>query len=297
MFGIKNATILTPEVNAVLQDLFGNFSIIEAAAILAENGKMLVQAARRGSNTEALHSAIATVLAPDSAAMRQIALGTLGQVVISTASRRVMVRQSGRNALVCTLTGGHGRGGAQLPNISAAATRLAELLPESLAMPQATVPAAPLPACPLSAEEQARIAMLRPYVIGALPGVTDKIYNAMEAEPQMLRFMKNGTARLRQLHTAWLESLFSGEYGPDFVRRQQDIGHAHSRAGIPAVLFTANMAYLRAIFPTALRNSLGEGVLAENAISTVLRLVDFSHDLIDSTSAGLLSRLGTARGG
>jgi predicted regulator of Ras-like GTPase activity (Roadblock/LC7/MglB family) len=292
MFAIKNVTAPMTEVIAVLQDLIGSSTAIEAAAVVARDGSVIADAARHGRETSALHAAIAELLAPGSVAMRQLALGTLGQAVMSAASRRVMIGQSGQNALICTLTGGHGRGGSQMPSISAATAQLAKLLPKveaSIASPAAPPPevgTSSLPECPLTAEERARIAAFRPYVISALPSVTDKVYNAIEAEPQMARFMKNGTGRLRELHLAWLESLFSGEYGADFV-------HAHGRTGIPPVLFAANMAYLRAIFPTALRTCLGEGVLVEIAIGTVMRLVDFSHGLIDSTSAGLLTRLGT----
>lgn len=304
----QNAPAPPAEIIAVLQDLISSSSAIEAAAVIARDGRVVAHATRRGAQADALHAAIAELLPPDSTSMRQIALGTLGQVVLSAAARRVMIRQSGPNALICTLTGGHGRGGSQMPSISGAAAKLADMVPEppaeprpvfgSKVVPLAAAPAAPAaaaPECPLNADELSRIVALRPYVIGILPSVTDKVYNAIEAEPQMAKFMTNGTARLRQMHLAWLESLFSGEYGPDFVQRQQDIGRAHSLAGIPPVLFAANMAYLRAIFPTALRTCLGEGVLAEIAISTVMRLVDFSHDLIDTTSAGLIARLGTPR--
>ncbi|MBB5373508.1 protoglobin domain-containing protein [Acidocella aromatica] len=297
----QNALIPPAEIIAVLQDLISSSSAIEAAAVVARDGRIVARATRRDAEADALHAAIAELLAPDSTAMRQVALGTLGQVVLSAAARRVMIRQSGPNALICTLTGGHGRGGSQMPSISGAAAKLADMVPEPPAEPRPVfgtklVPAATaVPECPLSADELSRIVALRPYVIGILPSVTDKVYNAIEAEPQMAKFMANGTARLRQMHLVWLESLFSGEYGPAFVQRQQDIGRAHSLAGIPPVLFAANMAYLRAIFPTALRTCLGEGVLAENAIGTVMRLVDFAHDLIDTTSAGLIARLGTPR--
>jgi predicted regulator of Ras-like GTPase activity (Roadblock/LC7/MglB family) len=296
----QNAPTPPVEIIAVLQDLISSSSAIEAAAVVARDGRIVAHATRRGAEADALHAAIAELLAPDSTAMRQVALGTLGQVVLSAAARRVMIRQSGPNALICTLTGGHGRGGSQMPSISGAAAKLADMVPEPLAEPRPVfgtkvVPSAAAPECPLSADELARIVALRPYVIGILPSVTDKVYNAIESEPQMAKFMTNGTARLRQMHLVWLESLFSGEYGPVFVQRQQDIGRAHSLAGIPPVLFAANMAYLRAIFPTALRTCLGEGILAENAIGTVMRLVDFAHDLIDTTSAGLIARLGTPR--
>lgn len=298
----QNTPTPPAEIISVLQELISSSSAIEAAAIVAPNGKTVAHATRRGAEPDALNAAIAELLAPDSASMRQVALGTLGQVVLSAAARRVMIRQSGPNALICTLTGGHGRGGSQMPSISAAAAKLADMAPEPPRPVFGNKPAAPVepaapagPRCPLSTDELARIVGLRPYVIGILPSVTDKVYNAIEAEPQMAKFMTNGTARLRQMHLVWLESLFSGEYGPDFVKRQQDIGRAHSVAGIPPVLFAANMAYLRAILPTALRTCLGEGVLAEIAIGTVMRLVDFSHDLIDTTSAGLIARLGTPR--
>ncbi|MDD2704740.1 MAG: roadblock/LC7 domain-containing protein, partial [Acidocella sp.] len=191
MFAIKNVTAPTTEMIAVLQDLIGSSNAIEAAAVVARDGSVIADATRRGGETSALYAAIAELLAPGSVAMRQLGLGTLGQAVMSAASRRVMVGQSGQNALICTLTGGHGRGGSQVPSISAATAQLAKLLPKAeapvappAALPPEAVVASPLPECPLNAEERARIAAFRPYVIGVLPSVTDKVYNAIEAEPQ-----------------------------------------------------------------------------------------------------------------
>lgn len=296
------------EVIGVLQDLIATSSVIEAAALVGPDGEVIGLTTRRGANDEALRTAIEELLAPNSANLRHVAQGTLGQIAVNAASRRVMVRQSGHNALICTVVGGHGRGGSQMPSITAHATKLASLpaaappLPIfGNAAPVAYVPepAAPFigPVCPLSTDESARIAALRSFVISALPSVTERVYNAMEAEPQMARYVPNGTARLRQLHLTWLQSLFSGDYGPDFVRRQQEIGRAHVLSGIPPVLFAANMAYLRALLPTALRTSLGEGVLAEQAISTVMRLIDFCHQIFDGNSAELLSKLNAPRRG
>jgi predicted regulator of Ras-like GTPase activity (Roadblock/LC7/MglB family) len=311
MSGFHNKSGATAKIIAALQNLVAEARVIEAAALVARDGQIIAHVTRANAGPEALFAAIDELLAPDSAHLRHLGQGTLGQVVESAASRRVMIRQAGTAALVCTVSGGYGRGGSQLPSIAGAATRLAELsqqLPPVLPKPPAqTAPssiASPdpfpglrlpdLPACPLTAEDCARIGALRPFVMGVLPGVTRKIYDAMEAEPQMARHMPNGTARLRDMHMAWLETLFTGDYGPDFTRRQLQIGQAHQLAGIPPVLLAANMAYLRAILPPALRGALGEGVLSESAIGTVMRLVDYAFTLMDTTSSGLINRIGGA---
>jgi predicted regulator of Ras-like GTPase activity (Roadblock/LC7/MglB family) len=307
MSGFNHATSPTAKITAVLQDLIGSSKAIEATAIVSRDGRIIAHATRRDAEPEALFAAIEETLHPDSQNLRQLAQGSLGQIVLNAASRRVMIRQSGHNALVCTLTGGHGRGGSQVPSISGAATKLAELVPdlppESRPAPRAEarfdpfgdIKAYGVPDCPLTAEDRSRIMAIRPFVLAVLPGVTKKLYDAMEAEPQMARFMPNGTVRLRQLHLAWLESLFTGDYGTDFVRSQLHIGQSHHLAGIPPVLLAANMAYLRAILPSALRGALGEGVLSEIAISTVMRLVDYAFTLMDTNSAGLIARVNAAR--
>ncbi|WP_298282936.1 protoglobin domain-containing protein [Acidocella sp.] len=306
MSGFHNKSGAAAKVIAVLQDLVAEARIIEAAALVGRDGQIIAHATRANAGPEALFTAVDELLGPDSAHLRHLGQGTLGQVVESAASRRVMIRQAGPNALVCTVSGGYGRGGSQLPSISGTALRLAELaqiIPPPLPKAPPAEPAPDpfpglrlpdLPACPLTAEDCARIGALRPFVMGVLPGVTRKIYDAMEAEPQMARHMPNGTARLRDMHMAWLETLFTGDYGALFAQRQLQIGQAHQLAGIPPVLLAATMAYLRAILPPALRGALGEGVLSEIAIGTVMRLVDYAFALMDTNSSGLITRIGGA---
>ena len=144
-------------------------------------------------------------------------------------------------------------------------------------------------------EDQAVIKSLRGLMRPLLPSLTARFYKVLLADPQMAPYVQNRVEMLKQTHQAWLESLFEGDYGPSFVRRQQEIGEAHTRANIPPFYFAASMAFLRAAFPPLLTANIASPAEQAQAGSSLLRLLDLCQYLIDPKYYQVLIRLGQAR--
>lgn len=141
-------------------------------------------------------------------------------------------------------------------------------------------------------EDQAVIKSLRGLMRPLLPSLTERFYKVLSADPQMAPYVQNRVEMLKQTHRAWLESLFEGDYGPTFVRRQQEIGEAHNRANIPPFYFAASMAFLRAAFPPLLTANIPNPAEQALAGSSLLRLLDLCQYLIDPKYHQVLIRLG-----
>jgi predicted regulator of Ras-like GTPase activity (Roadblock/LC7/MglB family)/truncated hemoglobin YjbI len=144
-------------------------------------------------------------------------------------------------------------------------------------------------------EDQAVIKSLRGLMRPLLPSLTERFYKVLLADPKMAPYVQSRVEMLKQTHQAWLESLFEGDYGPAFVRRQQEIGEAHTRANIPPIFFAASMAFLRAAFPPLLTANIANPAEQALAGSSLLRLLDLCQYLIDPKYYQVLIRLGQAK--
>ncbi|NNM56815.1 protoglobin domain-containing protein [Acidocella sp.] len=143
-----------------------------------------------------------------------------------------------------------------------------------------------------TAQDQEIIKSLRSLMHPLLPSLTERFYKVLLADPQMAPYIHNRVDMLRKTHQAWLESLFEGDYGPAFVRRQQEIGEAHTRAGIPPIYFAASMAFLRAAISPLLTSNIPNPADQALAGSSLLRLLDLCQYLIDPKYYQVLIRLG-----
>ena len=143
-----------------------------------------------------------------------------------------------------------------------------------------------------TAQDQEVIKSLRSLMHPLLPSLTERFYKVLLADPQMAPYIQNRVDTLRKTHQAWLESLFEGDYGPAFVRRQQEIGEAHTRANIPPIYFAASMVFLRAAIPALLTNNISNPADQALAGSSLLRLLDLCQYLIDPKYYQVLIRLG-----
>ncbi len=143
-----------------------------------------------------------------------------------------------------------------------------------------------------TSEDQGIIKSLQPLLRPLLPGLTERFYKVLLADPQMAPFVQNQLGTLKPAHSAWLDNLFEGDYGPDFVRCQQEIGEAHARANVPPIFFAASMAFLRAAFPPLLTANIKDPREQGAATGSLLRLLDLCQYLIDPKYYQALIRLG-----
>jgi hypothetical protein len=134
----------------------------------------------------------------------------------------------------------------------------------------------------LTEEDFRLLAHIGPHIKPHIPAMTDAFYARLQTEPQTASHVAGRVDQLKKTHQEWLNSLFDGNYGADFVARQERIGQAHVSAKIPPLFVASSMSFLRAAFTELLDKVAGEaGETMGRCSSAVLRMLDLSQYLID----------------
>ena len=90
-----------------------------------------------------------------------------------------------------------------------------------------------------------RLTAFFPRIQGHLPGITDHFYALLGKEDQLAHFLEGKLDALKTTHLAWLEALFSGQYGAAFFERQLTVGKVHVRIALDSLWVDAVMNILR----------------------------------------------------
>ena len=281
-------------VGGVLETLVANTPNIGGAAVLHEDGQIIACRLPRGFDEARIGATMAAMLPRGTELADALKCGRLEQLLLTGEIGHVLLRETGPQAILCTLAGPAVKLGTLLLATSNAAASIACLLPEvPAAAPQTCTrtPEALHEAAGFTEADQMLVTRIWPFIRPALPDLTDRFYQMLETEPQMAALLAGRVETLKQTHLTWLESLFAGDYGPDFIRRQEEIGKAHVRSGVRPVFFAASMAFLRSAFPLRLRACMPNAKSAEAAAAAVLRLLTFCQQIIDGKYAQTLIRL------
>ncbi len=143
--------------------------------------------------------------------------------------------------------------------------------------------------CGLDKDDERVMRAIRGDIQPLIPRLTDAFYEILATDPQTAPLIEGRVAQLKRTHIAWLESLFNGDYGADFISRQRQIGEVHVRAKIPPTFVAASMSFLRGALPDVLAAHIADKDGAKAATGTLLRLLDLCQFLIDRSYDGTLS--------
>lgn len=281
-------------VNGVLQALVANTPNIQGAAVIHGDGQLVASHLPLTFDESRLSATVTAMLPRGLDAAAALKCGKMEQLLLTGEIGHVLLREAGPQTTLCTLAGP----GVHLETFLQATDRAASRISRMLSAPPPPSspdtlrsPAALYEASGFSEADQTLVTQIWPYIRTALPGITERFYQTLQAEPQMAALIAGRAEMLKRVYLTWLESLFSGDYGPDFIRRQEEISKAHNRAGVTPVFFAAGMAFLRNVFPPALRGCMPDGESAKAATAAVLRLLSFCQQIIDCTHTQTLLRL------
>lgn len=76
----------------------------------------------------------------------------------------------------------------------------------------------------LCREDQEILSQIGPQITPHIPALTDAFYAVLQSDPQMAPYVEGRVEQLKKTHIAWMNELFCGEYGPEFIQRQEHIG-------------------------------------------------------------------------
>jgi truncated hemoglobin YjbI len=145
----------------------------------------------------------------------------------------------------------------------------------------------------LSQEDQNIMARIAPAVVPYLADMTDRFYTVLQDDPQTSPYVEGRLEALKATHLMWMKDLFSGNYGEEFIQRQEKIGEVHVRVKVPPVFVAASMSFLRAAIPPIITQHASDQQEAGKAVASLLRLLDLCQYLIDRKySAALMDNLG-----
>ncbi len=281
-------------MNGVLEALVSNTPNIEGAAVIHEDGQIIACRLPPSFNESRISATVAAILPRALDLAATLKCGKLDQLLLAGAIGQVLLRRAGPQVMLCTLAGPAVQMEALRLATSNAAASIARLMPymsSAAPQPPARSPEALYKAAGFTEADQILVTRIWSYIRPALPGLTERFYQLLEAEPQMAALIAGRAEPLKRTHLIWLESLFAGDYGPNFIRRQEEISNAHARNGVRPMFFAASMAFLRLAFPPALRTCMPDAPTAEAAAAAVLRLLSFCQHIIDGNYAHALIRL------
>lgn len=128
--------------------------------------------------------------------------------------------------------------------------------------------------------DAARLVEAGPLVLPHLPGVVDRFYEVLTANPQQRAVFDDEAQIARQkLHLrGWLEGLFGGVYDESYFTKRARIGRAHVRIRLPQRYMVSMMSVLRIGLHELLRreaSSAGMSLEARQATQTSIdKLLD-----------------------
>jgi len=148
----------------------------------------------------------------------------------------------------------------------------------------------------LCAEDQATMARVAPIISPYLPIITDRFYEVLQMDAQTAPYIEGRVDLLKKTHLAWMQDLFSGDYGPEFIRRQERIGETHVKVRVPPLFVAASMSFLRAALPPVIMQHTADHTESNMAVASLLRLLDLCQYLIDRKySEALMDNLGISQ--
>ncbi len=127
--------------------------------------------------------------------------------------------------------------------------------------------------------------------------LTDRFYESLQDDPQTAPYLEGRLDMLKKTHVAWMKELFAGDYGEDFIRRQEKIGDVHVRVRVPPLFVAASMSFLRGALPKIISEQVHDTKIADKGIVSILQLLDLCQYLIDrSYNHSLMDNLGISQG-
>src|SRR5689334_8817433 len=93
-----------------------------------------------------------------------------------------------------------------------------------------------------SDEDAARVQSIGPLVKRYFGALVDDFYAEIENHPEAKKVITGGNeqiARLKKTLVRWLDELFSGDYGQDYVERRWRVGYRHVEIGLLQVYTNA----------------------------------------------------------
>lgn len=278
-------------IKAILLGLNTGSDDIEASALISRDGLVIASVLSPGMDEDRVSAIVGSMQSLGDYIASELFGGGLEQVMIKGSQGCALIIHAGENEVLCTIA----TRSARLGLLFVEASRAAEAV-MSLEIPAAHPPdeAQNLDAfCEVSGfsrEDQAIMRKIQGYIIPLLPALTERFYDVIQNEPQMAPYLEGRVERLKKTHMGWLEDLFAGDYGPDFVRRQEEIAKAHVRVQVPPIFVAASMAFLRRAFPPLLAANIPDRGDAAAATAAVLRLLDLCQSLLDHKYSQVLIR-------
>lgn len=281
-------------INGVLQALVTNTHGIEGAAVIQDDGQLVACHLPQNFDESRIAATVTAILPHGLDLAAALKCGKLEQLLLTGEIGHVLLSAAGPQVMLCTLAGPAVKLDVLLHDAGSAAAKIARALSSiSFAAPPTGTrsPEALHAAAGFTEEDQMLVTQIWPYIRTSLPGIVDRFYLVLGAEPQMAALLAGRVETLKRTHLTWLESLFSGDYGPDFIRRQEEVGKAHTHAGVTPVLFAASMAFLRSVFPPTLHASMPNREAAKAATGALLRLLTFCQQIVDGKYTQTILRL------
>jgi len=85
----------------------------------------------------------------------------------------------------------------------------------------------------LTLEKEQYLTEFSTTIIPLLPEVTERFYEILQTIPQTIPLLEGIVDGLKQTHTIWMESIFTGPYDETYTEKMYTVGEVHVRVNLP----------------------------------------------------------------
>ena len=278
------------EIKSVLLKLNASQDSIKASALVSTDGLIIASALAPGLDEDRLGALATAVLSLADHTAAALACGTMEHVMISGPDRHLLIVQAGPEAVLSTIAGPGVKLGPLLLDASYAA---------SIILPVTGNQAGNILNDPsletlrhdggLGADDQQIMATIQHVIPALLPKLVSQFYELVLAEPHVAQPVSKSIENFQNIHLAWLQRLFDGEYGPAYILLQRGSDEFKNLQTLPPVFIATSIAFLRGAMPPMVITSASCGNAATIVTATLLRLLDLCQYLTDPKYANVFS--------
>ncbi|MDD5393837.1 MAG: protoglobin domain-containing protein [Thiothrix sp.] len=97
----------------------------------------------------------------------------------------------------------------------------------------------------LDEQQMAVLQQVYPDVSGRLQEVTNTFYGSLQEIPKTHTFLEGRIEDLKRTHVAWLNELFTSDFGEDYTRKLYKVGDVHVKVKLPVEFMAGAMVIIQ----------------------------------------------------
>ncbi|MFV2056485.1 MAG: protoglobin domain-containing protein [Thiohalomonadales bacterium] len=96
----------------------------------------------------------------------------------------------------------------------------------------------------LSPDKENKLIELGPLISNEIPQVTERFYDVLTMIPQATPLLEGRIDALKETHTNWMKSIFTGPYDEVYTAQMYHVGDVHVKVNMPVEFMSGGMTLI-----------------------------------------------------